>query len=61
MSHTIQNKAQFFLCGDKSQRFYLWNQVREHGAALHSHHLLQAVQSELGGLLVVLATEIQSG
>lgn len=39
--------------------FYLWNQIRQHRATLHSHDLLQTVQSKLGRLLVILTTEIQ--
>lgn len=38
---------------------YLWDQVRQHGATLHCHDLLQAVQSELSRLLVILRTDVQ--
>lgn len=33
---------------------HLWDQVRQHRATLHCHHLLQAVQSKLCRLRVVL-------
>lgn len=39
--------------------FYLWNQVRQHRSTLHRHDLLQAVQSKLGCLLVILRKESQ--
>lgn len=40
--------------------FYLWNQIRQHRAALYSHDLFQAVQGKLGCLFVILTIEIQS-